>query len=119
MRRHVDVLGHGLRLYGLMIVVISGLGAMLTAGLGLATGELAVAMLAPVPLATGVVVGAPFLLTGRGILAGRPWARTAGLILSALMLTDFPIGMSLGILGLGVLLDEEVTADFAAGRPPR
>ncbi len=117
MRRHVDVLGHGFRFYGMLIMVIMAVVSALMVGLGLAFAEMVPMILGSFQLVFGLALGLPFVLTGRGILDGRPWARTLGLVLSVLMLGDFPIGMSLGVLGLGVLMDEEVAADFAAERP--
>lgn len=116
MRRHLVVVGHGFRFYGALIMAITAVAAGLLAGLSLVVGEPAVALLAPIVAGAGLALGVPYVAAGRGMLNGRPWARLAGIALSCLMIGDFPIGMSLGVLGLGVLLDEDVASDFRSGR---
>jgi len=113
MLRHLDVVAHGLRFYGALIGAVSAIGAAVAGGAGLLAGEPAVLLVAPIVFALGALIAAPFIVTGDGLLRGRPWARISGIVLSALIITDFPIGMSLGLLGLGVLLDDEVTKAFA------
>ena len=58
----------------------------------------------------------PGLIIGIGLLQFRPWARVAGIIVSALDLFGFPFHTALGIYGLWVLLNRETEQMF--GAPP-
>ena len=119
MLRHLDVVAHALRFYGALVGAIFSVMALLVGTLAVATGEPALLIAAPLMMGFGALFSVPFIVTGRGLLQGRPWARIAGIVLSMLIITDLPIGMSLGILGLGVLLDEEVAHAFSEGSTRR
>jgi hypothetical protein len=59
-----------------------------------------------------LVLAIPGLVTGFGLLALKPWARIAGIVLSALNLIHIPIGTILGAYGLWVLLNKETERLF-------
>jgi hypothetical protein len=59
-----------------------------------------------------LVLSLPALVIGIGLLQFRPWARIAGIILSALDLLGFPFHTILGIYGLWVLLNRETEQMF-------
>ena len=63
-----------------------------------------------------LVLSLPGLVIGIGLVQFRPWARVAGIILSALDLFNVPFGTALGIYGLWVLLNQETERMF--GVPP-
>jgi hypothetical protein len=66
-----------------------------------------------------LVLSLPGLIIGIGLMQFRPWARIAGIILSALDLVSVPpFGTALGIYGLWVLLSSETERMFEA-RPMR
>ena len=44
----------------------------------------------------GVVIAAP-LVTARGARQSKPWARTASIVISVLLLLGFPVGTLIGI----------------------
>lgn len=112
MRQHLDVVAHGFRFYGSLIAAVGLLVGIGILGAGVWAGEPVIALLGPM-VAVGLgAIGTPWLWTGRALLRGEPWARPAGIALSVVMLGDVPVGASLGVLGLGVLLDRDVTADF-------
>lgn len=117
MRRHIDVLAHGLRFYGALVAAVCSIVGVGVGGLGVALGEPGVAAVSVGLVLVGGVAAAPFLITGRGLLQRRAWARPAGLVLSILILGDLPIGASLGLLGLGVLLDDDVARAFSPVDP--
>ena len=52
------------------------------------------------------VFGLPGTIAGWGLLHDAPWARTAGIIASVLLLPHVPLGTALGVFGLVVLLSE-------------
>jgi len=54
-----------------------------------------------------VFLGVPGLIAGIGMLKWRPWARTLGIVISALDLISVPFGTALGIYGLWALLSPE------------
>ena len=66
-----------------------------------------------------LVLSLPGLIIGIGLVQFRPWARIAGIILSALDLVSVPpFGTALGIYGLWVLLNRETEQMFEP-RPVR
>jgi hypothetical protein len=66
-----------------------------------------------------LVLSLPGLIIGIGLMQFRPWARIAGIILSALDLVSVPpFGTALGIYGLWVLLNRETEQMFEP-RPVR
>jgi hypothetical protein len=66
-----------------------------------------------------LVLSLPGLIIGIGLMQFKPWARIAGIILSAFDLVSVPpFGTALGIYGLWVLLNSETERMFAP-RPVR
>jgi len=63
-----------------------------------------------------MVLSLPGLIIGIGLVQFRPWARMAGIILSALDLLSVPLGTALGVYGFWVLLNRETEQMFLA--PP-
>jgi len=63
-----------------------------------------------------MVLSLPGLIIGIGLVQFRPWARIAGIIVSALDLLGFPFHTALGIYGLWVLLNHQTEQLFAV--PP-
>lgn len=61
-----------------------------------------------------LVLGAPFIATGWGMLKLRPWSRIAGIVLGALCLPQVPLGTAIGIYALIILFRKETEALFAA-----
>jgi hypothetical protein len=53
------------------------------------------------------IVAALSAAAGIGILQYRPWGRTLGLVVAAVMLTKIPIGTGIGIYAFWVLLSAE------------
>jgi hypothetical protein len=64
-----------------------------------------------------VVVSVPGLVAGWGLFQWRSWARILTIVLSGLNLLNMPFGTALGVYGLWVLLNRDVEALFASGRP--
>jgi hypothetical protein len=59
----------------------------------------------------------PGLVAGYGLLTFRPWARIAGIVLSAVGLIYFPFGTVLGAYGLWVLLNKDSEPLFSGAAP--
>ena len=63
-----------------------------------------------------LILSVPGIIIGIGLVQFRPWARIAGIVLSALDLLHIPFGTVLGIYGLWALLQPQTEALFT-GRP--
>jgi hypothetical protein len=68
--------------------------------------------------AIALVLAAPSIIAGIGLLKFRPWARVLTIILSAMHLLNVPLGTAVGIYGLWVLLSRDTEPMFHA-YPPR
>src|ERR1700722_1402923 len=128
MAQHVKILG-------ILHVIFGGLGVLaaiamlmifggISAVVGLSGHSADSATAVPILGAIGVfvfilvlVLSLPGLIIGIGLVQFRPWARIAGIILSALDLVSVPpFGTALGIYGLWVLLNRETEQMFEAPR---
>ncbi len=119
MRRHLPTLAHAFRFYGAWVASVTAVVALAMFVLVAALESVALAGLLCLPvLAVGAVIGSAYVGVARGLDQRRPWARWAGLALSVLVLGDLPVGTALGLLGVGVLTDDDVATAFAAP-PPR
>jgi hypothetical protein len=61
-----------------------------------------------------LLLSLPGVVVGIGLLKFSPWARIAGIVLSALNLISIPFGTLLGIYVRWVLLNKETEALFAS-----
>ncbi len=59
-----------------------------------------------------IVIAIPQLICGWGLLGMRRWARTLGIVLSAISLVRIPIGTIFGIYSLVILLNKDTEALF-------
>src|SRR5688572_25642321 len=65
-----------------------------------------------------LVLSLPGLVAGIGLVNFKPWARTLGIVVSALDLLQVPFGTALGIYGLWVLLSKDGERIFERGNAP-
>lgn len=120
------------RILGILHIVFGGLGVLAAMTVLLIFGGVSAVVglsdhssdsLTAIPI-LGVVAGFVFLLVlvlslpgliiGIGLMQFRPWARIAGIVLSAFDLVSVPpFGTALGIYGLWVLLNNETERMFA------
>jgi hypothetical protein len=125
MLTHVKVLG-------ILLIVLSAFGVLAALLLmlifGGAVGVVGAAADSPdaaiaIPIIGAVGIGLvifllalslPGLIAGFGLLSLKPWARTLGIVVSALNLIHIPVGTILGAYGLWVLLSKETEQLFAA-----
>jgi hypothetical protein len=63
-----------------------------------------------------LLVSAPLIVAGFGVLHFRPWARVLIIIISALNLLNLPLGTVVGMYSLSVMLSVE--ADYLFQDPP-
>lgn len=128
MATHVKVLG-------VLYLALSALGLLLGLFLLLAVGGAAgivgatappedAAVAIPILGITGtalaalcLIVSAPGLIAGWGLLNYKSWARILAIVLAAVNLLNFPIGTAIGIYALWVLLSKDTERLFDAARP--
>ncbi|MDP8982513.1 MAG: hypothetical protein M3O35_18200 [Acidobacteriota bacterium] len=60
-----------------------------------------------------LLLAGPSVVIGLGLLRFRPWARTAGTVLSIFNLVNLPIGTTAGVYGLWVLMSQETDPLFS------
>ena len=117
LQRHVPILGWLHVAAGGLFVVVGLFVFTFFTGIGIASGEAeAMRILGIVGLSTGsflVVLGAPGLVAGYGLLKRRPWSRMMALVLGILNLINIPLGTMMGVYTLWVLLDDRAADYFA------
>ena len=121
LERHVPILGW-LHVAAGALFVLSGLFVFtFFTGIGVASGEAdAMRILGIIGLSVGsflVVMGAPGLAAGYGLLKRRPWSRMLALVLGILNLINIPIGTVMGVYTLWVLLDDRAADYFVEPEP--
>ncbi len=125
METHVKVLAilhivfGAMLVLGAMAIVVTFGGASAIVGTAAEPEDAAIAL--PIIGLTGMalsafllVLGAPGLIAGFGMLKFANWARILGIVLSALNLIHIPFGTILGAYGLWVLLHKDTERLFAA-----
>ena len=118
MKMHVKVLGWLYIILGALGLLAAGIVILAVAGGGLISGDrTAITVTFIVAAVVGgiiILLSAPGVIAGIGMLAFKPWARILGLILGILNLPGFPLGTILGLYSLYVLLDDETSHLFNA-----
>ncbi len=124
MEQHVKVLGVLYIVLGTMGVIAALICLMIFGGaagiVGIVAQEepdarIAVPILGAVGLGLFLfllVLSAPGIIAGVGLLQLRPWARIVTIVLSALNLMNIPIGTLVGAYGLWVMLSLETEKLF-------
>jgi hypothetical protein len=59
-----------------------------------------------------IVIGAPSIVCGWGLLKRRPWGRILGIVLAAIAVIHFPLGTVFGVYVLWVLFQKRTEALF-------
>ncbi len=120
MREHIRILGilniimGCLTAFGgiVILIVLGGAARLLVVAAGV--GEEDAANIAPILATVGLclaifllVLAAPAIIGGWGLLNFRPWSRPLMIVLSILHLIHVPLGTALGVYGLWVLFSDE------------
>lgn len=116
MDNRIDLLGRLYIAYHIILLVLGLLAFILLFSLAAAADMDELAILAIVGIIAGffqVLLAAPGIIGGVGLLKRKNWARILVIILSVLNLLAIPFGTALGIFGLRLLLNEETTPYFA------
>lgn len=121
METHLKVVAWLYIILGILGLLGAAIVFVAVAGGGLISGDrTAITVTTIVAVAVSgflVLVSAPGIIAGVGLLNYQSWARILALILAVLNLPGFPTGTILGIYTLYVLLDDETSRVFAA--PPK
>lgn len=111
MDTHVRVLGWLYIVLGILGLLTAGFVFIVLLGSGLISqDEQAIAILSIIAMLVSgllLLISAPGIVAGVGLLYHRSWGRLLGLILGILNLPNFPIGTALGVYALWVLLQVE------------
>jgi hypothetical protein len=128
MREHIRILGilniimGCLTAFGgiVILIVMGGAARLLVAAAGV--GEEDAANIAPILATVGLclaifllVLAAPAIIGGWGLLNFRAWSRPLMIVLSILHLIHVPLGTALGVYGLWVLFSDEGRRLLATG----
>ena len=122
MEQHVKIVA-------ILNIVMGGLGVLVALFLLLLFGGLAGAaglesdpggpvvlgMVGALTFGIVLVLSAPSLIGGIGLLKFRPWAQTLTIVTSILNLINIPLGTALGVYGLWVLFNKDTKPLFKAG----
>jgi len=116
MRKHVEILAYLNIALGALTVITGLIIAFVVAGSGVLSGDhTAMWVTSLVGGGLGFILaamGAVSILGGWGLLKHQEWARILIIILSILSLPGVPVGTALGVYGLWVLFNEEVSMMF-------
>jgi len=113
---HVKVLGFIHIVNSALLIAVALLVAVIGGVIGIAADDEAAAVVPIVATVVSLVLillAAPGLLGGLGLLKYRAWARIVVVILSVLNLPSIPVGTAIGVYGLWVLLNDETGELFS------
>jgi hypothetical protein len=117
MRTHVPVLGWVLIVSSALLGLVGLLAFVILIGVGAISGDRnAFAVLGFIgAMVAGLLVllAAPGVLAGIGLLRRANWGRVLAIIVAALGLLNFPIGTVIGVYALWVLFQSSAEAYFA------
>lgn len=120
MRDHLKVLGWLYVVSGALVLLAAILFGTLFGVIGIAGGEEGGLFIGGLGFFISLFIamlGVPSLVCGWALLNYKPWARTLGIILSAVQVANVPLGTLLGGYGLWVLLNDESRRMLEAGDP--
>lgn len=116
METHIKVLGWLYIIFGIIGLFSAACIGVLMIGGGLISGdEIAIRATTIISIIVGLfllLISAPGIIAGWGLLQYRSWARVLTIILGILNLPGVPIGTILGIYTLIVLLDDRSSQLF-------
>jgi len=126
MREHVRILGilnlvmGCLTAFGAIVVfaVMGGLAGVITASGDPEAQRIGAPLMAGIGVAIAVfllILSAPTLIGGWGLLKFKPWSRILMIIVSIFHLFHIPLGTALGVYGLWVLFNDEARRILESG----
>jgi hypothetical protein len=119
MEKHVTILGVLYIVFGALGILVAIVVSVAVVGGGLLSGEqetIAVtSIVGPIIAFFLILVSAPGIIGGIGLLNRQSWARILVLVLGFLKLINIPFGTILGIYTIWVLMKKETEQLFAVG----
>ncbi len=119
MEKHVTILGVLYIVFGALGILVAIVVSVAVVGGGLLSGEqetIAVtSIVGPIIAFFLILVSAPGIIGGIGLLNRQAWARILVLVLGFLKLINIPFGTILGIYTIWVLMKKETEQLFAVG----
>lgn len=119
MKKHITVLGALYIAFGIMNILAAVIVFTVIVGGGiLSCDEQAIAITSAIGTAISfllLVLAAPGIIGGVGLLKWQPWARILVLILGCLNLFHIPFGTALGVYTIWALMKDETAQLFASG----
>ncbi len=116
MQKHITILGALYIAFGVLGMLFALIVFVSVVGGGLLSGDMgAIAITTGVGSLIGfflLLVSAPGIIGGLGLLSRRPWARTLVLILGCLNLLNIPFGTVLGAYTIWALTNSETQQAF-------
>lgn len=116
--QHVTILGWLHIALNVLLVLTAGLVFLAVVGGGLFTGDaeaIAITSLVGTIIAVFLLVlAAPGIVAGIGLLKRKSWARVLAIVLGILNLVNFPLGTVVGVYTLWVLVQDEAMALFTS-----
>lgn len=116
MQKHITILGALYIAFGILGMLFAIIVFVAVVGGGLLSGDMgAIAITTGVGSLIGfflLLVSAPGIIGGLGLLSRRPWARTLVLILGCLNLLNIPFGTVLGAYTIWALTNSETQQAF-------
>jgi hypothetical protein len=120
MNQHVTILGWlyiassiVLAMIGLILFPIVAVGPLLS---GDGEAFIFTTVLSTIMLVFMLLLAAPGIIAGFGLLKRKSWARVLAIVLGIFNLTNFPIGTAIGVYTLYVLLQSDAGDIFATPR---
>lgn len=117
MEKHVTILGVLYIVFGALGILVAIIVSVAVVGGGLLSGEqetIAVtSIVGPIIAFFLILVSAPGIIGGIGLLNRQSWARILVLVLGFLKLINIPFGTILGIYTIWVLMKKETEQLFA------
>ena len=111
MAEHINLLGWIYIVFNLIGLLVAGVVFLAVIGGGLLSGDAEAIFITSI-VGTAIagfllLVSAPGIIAGVGLLKRKSWARILALILGFLNLLNFPLGTALGVYTIWVLMQEE------------
>lgn len=116
LRQHIKILGWLHIAGGVLFLIIGIFVFFLLTAIGAVSGDRDAQIILPVVAFSVaglmVILAAPGILAGYGLLKGRSWGRLLAIIVGIFNLMNFPLGTAIGVYTLWVLLQNEANDYF-------
>lgn len=116
MDQHFNVIAYLNIAYGVLILAVALFVGSLLSAIGAMSGDPEAAQvlgpLGGILSVFMVVVGAPYVIAGYGLLKRRAWGRIMTMVMDALALFSIPFGTALGVYALWALTRAEAEDAF-------